>query len=88
MRLLTDYCRDETVLRTNGLDGYFFLRYLRKAQMMVFVGCCLTYPILFPLNATGGNNQEGLDVLSYSNVSDANKNRYVVPCCDFGGYSC
>ncbi|KAI5805205.1 hypothetical protein EDC01DRAFT_627090 [Geopyxis carbonaria] len=66
---------DETILRTNGLDGYFFLRYLRKAQLICFVGCCLTWPILFPLNATGGNNQDGLDMLSYSNVSDNNKNR-------------
>lgn len=66
---------DETVLRTNGLDGYFFLRYLRKAQMMVFVGCCITYPILFPLNATGQAGQKGLDVLSYANISDGNKNR-------------
>ncbi|CUS15877.1 unnamed protein product [Tuber aestivum] len=56
---------DETVLRTNGLDGYFFLRYLRKAQMVCFVGCCLTFPILFPLNATGQGGQTGLDLLSF-----------------------
>lgn len=72
----TDWvCRDETILRTNGLDGYFFLRYLRKAQMMMFVGCCLTWPILFPINATGGNNKEGLDIISYGNISDDNVNR-------------
>ncbi|PWW76570.1 DUF221 domain-containing protein [Tuber magnatum] len=61
---------DETVLRTNGLDGYFFLRYLRKAQMVCFVGCCLTFPILFPLNATGQGGQTGLDLLSFSNLKD------------------
>jgi hypothetical protein len=55
-------------LRTNGLDGYFFLRYLRKAQMICFVGCCLTWPILFPINATGGNGEQGLDILSQSNI--------------------
>jgi hypothetical protein len=50
---------DETVLRTNGLNGYFFLRYLRKTQLILFVGCCLTWPLLFPLNATGGGGQQG-----------------------------
>lgn len=71
-----NYCRDETVLRTNGLDGYFFLRYLKKAQMICFVGCCLTFPILFPLNITGGAGQIGLDMLSFGNVKagkDGNK---------------
>ncbi|RPB04156.1 DUF221 family protein [Choiromyces venosus 120613-1] len=64
---------DETVLRTNGLDGYFFLRYLRKAQMICFVGCCLTFPILFPLNATGQGGQTGLDILSFSNLKDTHE---------------
>lgn len=43
--------------------------------MMCFVGCVITYPILFPLNATGGNGNEGLDILAYGNISDDNKNR-------------
>ncbi|KAI5812975.1 hypothetical protein BZA77DRAFT_132348 [Pyronema omphalodes] len=71
---------DETVLRTNGLDGYFFLRYLRKAQMICFVGCCLTWPILFPLNATGAGMKNGLDVLGFGNVNNPdnsnNSNRF------------
>ncbi|KAH0613007.1 uncharacterized protein H6S33_009387 [Morchella sextelata] len=61
--------KDETVLRTNGLDGYFFLRYLKKAQTICFVGCCLTFPILLPLNGTGGGGQTGLDILSFSNIN-------------------
>ena len=73
---LMDGCSDETVLRTNGLDGYFFLRYLRKAQMICFVGCCLTFPILFPLNGTGGGEQTGLDILSFSNLKDTKKISY------------
>jgi hypothetical protein len=68
---------DETVLRTNGLDGFFFLRYLRKAQLICFIGCCMTWPVLFPVNATGGGISEGLDILSMSNIgkSDSQKNR-------------
>ncbi|KAA8893826.1 hypothetical protein FN846DRAFT_474368 [Sphaerosporella brunnea] len=65
---------DETVLRTNGLDGYFFLRYLRKAQLLCFVGCVITWPILFPVNATGGGGQQGLDMLSQSNIAQTSQN--------------
>ena len=58
------------VLRTNGLDGYFFLRYLRKAQLLCFVGCLMTWPVLFPINATGAGQKTGLDVLGFSNVNN------------------
>ncbi|KAG0634556.1 hypothetical protein HOY80DRAFT_1059758 [Tuber brumale] len=77
---------DETVLRTNGLDGYFFLRYLRKAQMICFVGCCLTFPILFPLNATGQGGQTGLDLLSFSNLKDTEEISYRLYAHVFIGY--
>ncbi|KAL7267357.1 phosphate metabolism protein 7 [Rhizina undulata] len=66
---------DETVLRTNGLDGFFFLRYLRLSQLICFVGCCITFPVLFPVNATGGAGQEGLDMLSLSNLGSNTQNR-------------
>jgi hypothetical protein len=42
--------------------------------LICFVGCCLTWPILFPINATGGGGQKQLNLLSFSNVQD--KNRY------------
>lgn len=38
------------------------------------VGCVVTWPVLFPVNATGGGGQVQLDILSFSNVED--KNRY------------
>jgi hypothetical protein len=41
---------------------------------MSFVGCCITWPVLFPVNATGGGGQQQLDILSMSNVG--NPNRY------------
>ena len=66
-------CSDSTILRTSGLDGYFFLRYLRKAQFICFVGCCLTFPILFPINITGGGKGQGLDKLSFSNCTVTNR---------------
>ena len=41
---------------------------------MTFVGCCITFPVLFPINATGHNGGRQFDLLSFSNVAD--KNRY------------
>jgi calcium permeable stress-gated cation channel len=43
------------------------------------VGCCFLWPVLFPVNATGGGGQSQLDILSYSNVDNSTssgKNRY------------
>lgn len=65
---------DSTILAASGLDGYFFLRYLRKARMICFFGCCFIFPILFPINITGGGGQQGLDILTFSNCSK--KERY------------
>ncbi|KAF8430964.1 late exocytosis, associated with Golgi transport-domain-containing protein [Terfezia claveryi] len=48
---------DSTILAASGLDGYVFLRYLRKARMICFFGCCFIFPILFPINITGGGGQ-------------------------------
>ncbi|RYP10268.1 hypothetical protein DL764_000760 [Monosporascus ibericus] len=60
-----------------SLDAYFFLRFLRMLVVMAFVGCCILWPILFPVNATGGGGQTQLSILSYSNVDNTNeKNRY------------
>jgi hypothetical protein len=59
-------------------------------MMLVFVfGCCVTFPVLFPVYgtpmrlhmlivATGGGGQTGLDLLSFSNVLTP-KARYFAP---------
>jgi hypothetical protein len=41
--------------------------------MMTFVGAVITWPVLFPVNATGGGGQSGLDILSFSNVNNATR---------------
>lgn len=38
--------------------------------VITFGGCCITWPVLFPVNATGGGEESGLDILSFSNVQD------------------
>lgn len=45
--------------------------------VICFVGCCITWPVLFPVNITGGGGQEQLDILSYANINpDTQGNRY------------
>lgn len=64
---------DQTLLRTAGLDGYFFLRYLRTMRTIILTGCLLTVPILIPINITGGGTEGGLNKLSFSNSTDKNR---------------
>lgn len=52
------------------MDSYLFLRFLKIAVITCLVGCCITFPILFPINATGGAGQEQLDIISMSNVAN------------------
>ncbi|EXJ83030.1 hypothetical protein A1O3_06847 [Capronia epimyces CBS 606.96] len=65
---------DSHVLRHNSLDGYLWLRFFKLLIFISFVGCCIVWPVLFPVNATGGGGQKQLDLLSMSNVK--NPNRY------------
>ncbi|KAK6077514.1 DUF221 domain-containing protein [Seiridium cupressi] len=70
---------DKYALQHQSLDAYLFLRFLRILTIIAFVGCCFLWPILFPVNATGGGGQQQLDILSYSNVdssTSSGKNRY------------
>ena len=62
------------MLNHQSLDGYLLLRYLKIASAICLVGCCITWPVLWPVNITGGAGQTELNKLSFSNVS--NKNRY------------
>lgn len=42
--------------------------------VITMVGALITWPVLFPVNATGGGGESGLDILSFSNVQ--NPTRY------------
>jgi hypothetical protein len=41
--------------------------------LISFVGLCLTWPILIPINLTGHGKLKGLDRLTIGNVQDPNK---------------
>lgn len=64
---------DVHVLQHQSLDGYLWLRYLKTLCLICLVGCFLTWPILFPVNATGGGGQSQLDILSFSNIAKPNR---------------
>jgi hypothetical protein len=59
---------DIYALQHQSLDAYLFLRFLKMCVVVMFVGACITWPILFPVNITGGAGQTQLDMLSMSNV--------------------
>ncbi|KAH6855833.1 hypothetical protein B0I37DRAFT_63946 [Chaetomium sp. MPI-CAGE-AT-0009] len=72
---------DVYALQHQSLDAYLYLRYLRMALVLCFVGCCITWPVLFPVNATGGGGQTELNILSYANIDRDNQyNRYYAHC--------
>lgn len=66
---------DSYVLNHHSLDGFLLLRYLKISVAICFVGCLMTWPVLFAVNATGGGGQKQLDLISFSNVTNT-KNRF------------
>lgn len=61
---------DAFVLQHQSLDSYLFLRFLKLSVICCLVGCAITWPVLFPVNATGNGGQSELNILSMSNVED------------------
>jgi hypothetical protein len=74
---------DTYALQHQSLDAYLFLRFLRMTVVIMFVGACITMPVLFPVNITGGAGKQQLDMLAMGNI-DKNKSggkyRYFAHC--------
>lgn len=73
---------DIYALQHQSLDAYLFLRFLKMCMVIMFVGCCITWPICFPVYITGANNKVQLDMLSMSNIDKdhtGGKYRYFAP---------
>lgn len=70
--------KDEYILDHQSIDGYLFVRFFKMMVVLSFLGACITWPVLFPVNATGGAGQQQFDLLSMSNVRNegVNVNRY------------
>lgn len=67
---------DEYVLNHHSLDAYLYLRFFKMIIFICFIGCFITWPILFPVNATGGGGESQFNLLSFSNVPPTQANRY------------
>lgn len=61
---------DTWILNHHTLDGYLFLRFLKICVVMCLVGCAITWPVLFPINITGGGGKKQLDILTMANVTN------------------
>ncbi|KAK3949556.1 hypothetical protein QBC32DRAFT_326877 [Pseudoneurospora amorphoporcata] len=59
---------DDYILNNCSLDGYLFLRFLTILSVICFAGLAISWPILLPINATGGNVQRQLDKLTMGNI--------------------
>ncbi|OSS44008.1 hypothetical protein B5807_11373 [Epicoccum nigrum] len=70
--------KDDYILDHQSIDGYLFVRFFKVMIVLCFLGACITWPVLFPVNATGGAGQQQFDLLSMSNVKNegVNVNRY------------
>ncbi|KAH7408051.1 hypothetical protein BKA64DRAFT_640965 [Cadophora sp. MPI-SDFR-AT-0126] len=67
---------DEYVLNHQSLDGYLYMRFIKMLAVICFIGCCITWPVLFPVNATAGGGGKEFDLLSFANIPSTQKNRY------------
>ncbi|KAI0441374.1 hypothetical protein F4803DRAFT_523573 [Xylaria telfairii] len=63
---------DKFLLYHESLDSYLYLRFLRTIIFICVVGCVLTWPVLMPVNATGGGTSTELDRITISNVAKTN----------------
>ncbi|KIY47384.1 DUF221-domain-containing protein, partial [Fistulina hepatica ATCC 64428] len=66
-------------IRTNGMDAYFFLRYLRMMTVIFFPIWIISWIILLPVTAAGESEAgtDGLDRLDFGNVQPNKQLRYI-----------
>jgi hypothetical protein len=53
------HINDEYILNHHSLDAYLFVRFFKIIVFMSFVGCLINWPVLIPVNATGGGGESG-----------------------------
>jgi len=73
--------RDIDLLRSQIVDGYLLLRYLKLCILLCLGGCVILCPLLIPLNATGHGGMSQLDALTIANVKKGSLKTYAHSCC-------
>ena len=73
--LRADY---ETIKAANGLDAYFFVRFLWMIVRILFPIWVISWAILMPVDAvkTGSAGNTGLDIFTFGNVGANDQARY------------
>ncbi|KAL0068238.1 phosphate metabolism protein 7 [Marasmius tenuissimus] len=68
----------KAIKRANGLDAYFFVRFLRMMVKVFAPIWIVTWAVLLPVTSVGSRkgNNEGLDLFVYGNVPDDQRVRF------------
>ncbi|CAF1438391.1 unnamed protein product [Adineta steineri] len=73
----------EDLIRTSGLDAYFFARYLYIHAIFFLSSFIVLGVILFPIYTIDGKGEafgkNGLDILTFGNISSHHSLRYIAP---------
>jgi hypothetical protein len=73
----------EDLIRTSGLDAYFFARYIYVHAFFFLSSFVLIAIILFPIYVVDGKGESygkrGLDILTFGNISPSLSSRYAAP---------
>ncbi|CAF4214188.1 unnamed protein product, partial [Adineta steineri] len=73
----------EDLIRTSGLDAYFFARYLYIHAIFFLSSFVVLGVILFPIYTIDGKGEafgkNGLDILTFGNISPHHSLRYIAP---------
>ncbi|TQS35518.1 hypothetical protein Golomagni_04062 [Golovinomyces magnicellulatus] len=65
-------------LKSQSIDAYLSLRFLKKTVIIMFIGVLITWPILIPVYLVNGSGNGQLESFSTSNISKpgSSKHRY------------
>ncbi|KAG8698963.1 hypothetical protein FRC09_006915 [Ceratobasidium sp. 395] len=64
------------IQKQNGMDAYFFVRYLRMMVRVFLPIWLISWAILLPVDSAGLNNKTGLDQFTFGNIPQDRQVRY------------
>lgn len=59
---------DTYVLQHHSMDAYLLIRFLKLISGICFVGCCMTWPILWPVDATADGGGKQFEKITITNI--------------------
>ncbi|KAG8731630.1 hypothetical protein FRC11_003222 [Ceratobasidium sp. 423] len=66
----------EDIKMHNGMDAYFFVRFLRMMVRIFLPFWIVSWAVLLPVDAAGINNKDGLDQFTFGNIPGNSQVRY------------